>query len=345
MGGAQIRGKILPKSIAQQPPLATKRTALIVGVSGQDGAYLSKLLLDRGYEVHGTSRDAQASSFSNLTRLGIRDRIKLWSMSTTDFRSTLQVLLKVQPSEVYNLSGQSSVGLSFDQPVETLESVATGTLNLLEGIRFSGLPVRLYSAGSGEVYGDTGGVPATEEMRFAPRSPYAVAKAAAYWQVTNYREAYQLYACTGILFNHESPLRPERYVTRKIVAAACRIADGSGETLVLGNMDIARDWGWAPEYVEAMWLMLQQDVADDYIVATGVTRTLEEFVEAAFSCVSLDWREHVKSDPSLYRPADIRHGAANPTKANAKLGWQASKKGNDVVASMVKAESRSKARA
>jgi GDPmannose 4,6-dehydratase len=225
--------------------------------------------------------------------------------------------------------------------VETLESVATGTLNLLEGIRFSALPVRMYSAGSGEVYGDTNGVPATEEMRFAPRSPYAVAKAAAYWQVTNYREAYQLYACTGILFNHESPLRPERYVTRKIVAAACRIADGTGETLTLGNIDIARDWGWAPEYVEAMWLMLQQDTADDYIVATGITHTLEEFVEAAFSCVGLDWHEHVKSDPSLFRPADIRRGAADPSKAKAKLGWQAKKKLADVVSSMVNAESRS----
>ena len=265
-------------------------------------------------------------------------------MSTTDFRSVLQVLLKVQPSEVYNLSGQSSVGLSFDQPVETLESVATGTLNLLEGIRFSGLRVRLYSAGSGEVYGDTGGVPATEEMRFAPRSPYAVAKAAAYWQVANYREAYQLYACTGILFNHESPLRPERYVTRKIVAAACRIADGSGDTLVLGNMDIARDWGWAPEYVEAMWLMLQQDIADDYIVATGVTHTLEQFVEAAFSCVGLDWHDHVRSDPSLYRPADIRHGAADPTKVKTKLCWEAKKGFKDVVAAMVQAEARSTAR-
>jgi len=299
------------------------------------------LLLDRGYEVHGTSRDAQLSSFSNLTRLGIRERVKLWSMSVTDFRSVLQVLLRVRPAEVYNLAGQSSVGLSFDQPVETLESVATGTLNLLEAIRFSGLPVRFYSAGSGEVYGDTNGVPATEEMRFAPRSPYAVAKAAAYWQVTNYREAYQLYACTGILFNHESPLRPERYVTRKIVAAACRIADGSRETLVLGNIDVARDWGWAPEYVEAMWLMLQQDTADDYVVATGDTRTLAEFVEATFSCVGLDWHEHVRSDPSLFRPADIRRGAADPAKAKTKLGWQAQKRLNDIVASMVQAEARS----
>jgi GDPmannose 4,6-dehydratase len=307
-------------------------------VSGQDGAYLSRLLLDRGYVVHGTSRDAQASNFANLTRLGIRDRITVWSMSTTDFRSVLQVLLRVQPAEVYNLSGQSSVGLSFDQPVETLESVATGTLNLLEGIRFSGLPVRLYSAGSVEVYGDTNGVPATEEMRFAPRSPYAVAKAAAYWQVTNYREAYQLFACTGILFNHESPLRPERYVTRKVVAAACRIADGSDETLALGNMDIARDWGWAPEYVEAMWLMLQQETADDYVVATGKTHTLEEFVEASFRCAGLDWRDHVRTDASLFRPADIRRGAADPSKANSKLGWKAQKRLSDVVELMVQAE-------
>jgi GDPmannose 4,6-dehydratase len=179
-------------------------------------------------------------------------------------------------------------------------------------------------------------------MRFAPRSPYAVAKAAAYWQVANYREAYQLYACTGILFNHESPLRPERYVTRKIVAAACRIADGSGESLVLGNMDIARDWGWAPEYVEAMWLMLQKETADDYIVATGTTHTLEEFVDLAFQCVGLEWRNHVTTDASLFRPADIRRGAANPLKANTKLGWQARKQLKDVVALMVGAEARQK---
>ena len=300
------------------------------------------MLLERGYAVHGTSRDAQLSNFPNLKRLGIRERVIVSSMAVTDFRSVLQVLLRVRPTEVYNLAGQSSVGLSFDQPVETLESVATGTLNLLEAIRFSELPVRFYNAGSGEVYGDTNGLPATEEMRFAPRSPYAVAKAAAYWQVTNYREAYHLYACTGILFNHESPLRPERYVTRKIVAAACRIADGSGETLVLGNMNIARDWGWAPEYVEAMWLMLQQDNPDDYVVATGNTRTLAEFVEEAFSCVNLDWHDHVRTDPSLFRPTDIRHGAADPAKAKTKLGWQASKRLKDVVKLMVEAEARNK---
>ncbi len=197
-------------------------TALIAGVSGQDGAYLSRLLLDRGYAVHGTSRDAQASTFANLEKLRVLASVRRESMSITDFRSVLQVLQRVQPDEVYNLSGQSSVGLSFELPVETLESIATGTLNILEAIRFTGRPIRFYSAGSGEVFGDTDGLPATEVTRFAPRSPYAVAKAAAYWQVTNYREAYSIHACTGILFNHESPLRPERYVTRKIVAAACR---------------------------------------------------------------------------------------------------------------------------
>jgi GDPmannose 4,6-dehydratase len=205
-------------------------------VSGQDGAYLSSLLLNRGYKVHGTSRDAQAATFGNLNKLGIKGRVELDSMSTTDFRSVLQVIQRVRPTEVYNLSGQSSVGLSFEQPVETLESIATGTLNLLEAIRFSDFPVRFYSAGSGEVFGDTGGSPANENTHFAPRSPYAVAKAAAYWHVANYREAYRLHACTGILFNHESPLRPERYVTRKIVAAAHRISLGSVECLTLGNI-------------------------------------------------------------------------------------------------------------
>ena len=315
-----------------------RRVALIVGVSGQDGAYLSKLLLDRGYEVHGTSRDAQLANFSNLSRLGIRERVQLSSMSVTDFRSVLQVLLRVKPTELYNLSGQSSVGLSFDQPVETLESIATGTLNLLEAVRFSGLPVRLYSAGSGEVFGDTHGLPANEELRFAPRSPYAVAKAAAYWQVANYREAYKLYACTGILFNHESPLRPERYVTKKIVASACRIKAGSKERLVLGNIDVSRDWGWAPEYVEAMWLMLQQANPADFVVATGETRTLADFVDTAFDCLDLDWHEHVVSDASLYRPTDITLATADPSKAQRELGWRATKKMSDVVRLMVQAE-------
>jgi GDPmannose 4,6-dehydratase len=315
-----------------------KKTALICGISGQDGTYLSQFLLDRGYQVHGTSRDAQASSFANLAGAGILDRVSLSSMSVTDFRSVLQVLQKVKPDEIYNLSGQNSVGLSFEQPVETLESIATGTLNLLEAIRFSGLPVRFYSAGSGEVFGNTAGVPANEQTRFAPRSPYAVAKAAAYWQVTNYREAYQLYACTGILFNHESPLRAERFVTKKIVAAAHRIAAGSNETLLLGDIEIERDWGWAPEYVEAMWLMLQRDVPEDFVIATGSTRKLREFVAEAFAQVSLDWEDHVARDRSLLRPTDIRQGNADPGKAARELGWGAHNRMDDVVRLMMEAE-------
>jgi GDPmannose 4,6-dehydratase len=296
------------------------------------------LLLEKGYEVHGTSRDAQASSFANLAGAGVLPRIKLWSMSVTDFRSVLQVLQKVKPDEIYNLSGQNSVGLSFEQPVETLESIATGTLNLLEAIRFSGLPIRFYSAGSGEVFGNTAGVPANESTRFAPRSPYAVAKAASYWQVTNYREAYQLYACTGILFNHESPLRAERFVTKKIVAAAHRIANGSNETLLLGDIEIERDWGWAPEYVEAMWLMLQRDRPVDFVIATGETRKLKEFVKETFSQLSLQWADHVRSDRALMRPTDIHQIDADPTKAARELGWRASKRMDEVVRLMVEAE-------
>ena len=203
------------------------KKALICGVSGQDGAYLAQLLLNQCYEVWGTSRDAQMSSFRNLDWLGIKEQVKLVSMSLTDFRSVLQALTRSQPDEIYNLAGQTSVGLSFEQPVETLESVATGTLNLLEAIRFLGASIRFYNASSSECFGDTGGQAVDENTPFRPRSPYAVAKAAAFWEVANYREAYGLFACSGILFNHESPLRPERFVTQKIVASACRIAKGS----------------------------------------------------------------------------------------------------------------------
>lgn len=299
------------------------KKALICGISGQDGAYLAKLLLDKGYTVFGSSRDAQISSFRNLERLGIRQHVQFVSIGIQDFRSVLQAILKIKPTEIYNLAGQSSVGLSFEQPVETLESISVGTLNLLEAIRFSNLQIKFYSAGSSECFGDTGSVTADENTPFRPRSPYGVAKAAAFWQVANYREAYQLYACTGILFNHESPLRPERFVTQKIVAAACRIAQGSQEVLTLGNIDIARDWGWAPDYVEAMWLMLQQEIADDYVIATGKTYQLRDFIRVVFDSVGLDWNKYVKTDASFFRPTDIAEGHANPTKAYEKLGWVA----------------------
>lgn len=313
------------------------KKALICGISGQDGAYLTQFLINKGYIVCGTSRDAQISSFRNLVYLGIKDLVKLESMALNDFRSVLQVLTKIQPDDIYNLAGQSSVGLSFEQPVETLESIATGTLNLLEAIRFLGVPIKLYNAGSSECFGDTGEIAADQTTPFRPRSPYAVAKATAFWEVANYREAYGLFACSGILFNHESPLRPERFVTQKIVAGACRIAQGSNEKLYLGNIQIQRDWGWAPEYVEAMYLMLQQEQPDDYVIATGESSSLEEFVAAAFASVNLDWREHVVIDNSLLRPTDLAVGRGNPVKAKNKLGWQAKYKMQDVVQMMVKA--------
>ncbi len=314
------------------------KKALICGISGQDGAYLAKLLLDQGYSVCGTSRDAQMSSFSNLTRLGIRDSVKLESMSLNDFRSVLQVLAKIEPDEVYNLAGQTSVGLSFEQPVETLESIATGTLNLLEAIRFTGGKIKLYNASSSECFGDTGGKAAEESTPFHPRSPYAVAKAAAFWEVANYREAYNLFACSGILFNHESPLRPARFVTQKIVSVACRIAAGSSEKLQLGNISVQRDWGWAPEYVEAMYLMLQHSEPDDYVIATGESHALQEFVAQAFATLGLDWEEHTIIDISLYRPTEIAVGKGNPAKAKEKLGWEAKYKMHDVVKMMVEAK-------
>jgi GDPmannose 4,6-dehydratase len=314
------------------------KKALICGISGQDGAWLASFLLTKGYMVYGTARDDQVANFHNLECLNIRGRVVTESMALNDFRSVLQVLTKFQPDEVYNLAGQSSVGLSFQQPVETLESISVGTLNLLEAIRFTGFPIRFYSAGSGECFGDTGNAPADETTPFRPRSPYAVAKAAAFWEVANYREAYGLFACSGILFNHESPLRPERFVTKKIIAAACRIAAGSKEKLRLGNITICRDWGWAPEYVEAMWRMMQQEQADDFVIATGETNSLEEFVAEAFRRVGLDWREHVEIDPSLYRPTDIAVGRGNPAKAQRLLGWQATCRMREVVVRMVQAE-------
>lgn len=307
------------------------RKALICGISGQDGSYLSKLLLEKGYEVHGTSRDAQITSFKNLKHLGIKEQITFHSMALNDFRSVLQVLAKIQPDEIYNLAGQSSVGLSFDQSVETLESISMGTLNLLEAMRFIDAPIKIYNAGSSECFGNTHEEPANEETPFRPRSPYAVAKATAYWEVANYRDAYNLFSCTGILFNHESSLRPERFVTQKIVRSAQRIASGSKEKLNLGNITIARDWGWAPEYVEAMWLILQQEKPQDFVIATGETNSLEEFVSAAFDTLGLNWQDHVITDPSLIRPSEIMVSIGDPRRAERILGWKAKSMMCDVV--------------
>ena len=313
-------------------------TALICGVSGQDGAYLARLLLDKGYRVIGTSRDATTSSFANLERLGISDRVETASMVLTDFRSVLQTLSRFEPDEIYNLAGQSSVGLSFQQPVETLDSIAGGTINLLEAVRFTGRPMKLYNAGSSECFGDTGGKAANEDTAFRPRSPYATAKATAHWAVANYREAYGLHACTGILFNHESPLRPARFVTRKIVNGACRIARDGGGVLQLGNLSVSRDWGWAPEYVDAMWRMLQIEVPTDYVIATGKSHTLQSFCDAVFAELGLDAAAHVAMDEGLKRPSDIAFGQGDASRAGRDLGWTAGYQMKDIVKAMVESE-------
>lgn len=311
------------------------KTALICGISGQDGTYLAQLLLSKGYTVWGTSRDAQGSAFGNLKTIGIKDQVKLISMVPEDFRSVFMSVRQSQPDEVYYLAGQSSVGLSFEQPAETIQSVVIGVLNMLEAVRMADKPIRLYHAGSSECFGDTQGQPANEKTPFNPRSPYAVAKASAFWLVDNYREAYGLYACTGLLFNHESPLRPTRFVTQKIIQTAKRIAAGSGEKLILGRLDISRDWGWAPEYVDAMWRMLQLEKPEDFVIATGVTITLEEFVAHAFNVLDLNWKKHVVKDHSFFRPTDILMSSADPSKAKKKFGWFAQKYAHEIIEKML----------
>jgi GDPmannose 4,6-dehydratase len=314
------------------------KKALICGVSGQDGAYIARLLLEKGYEVYGGSRDSQMSSFKNLNTLGIKNDINLMSVNLNDFRSTLQSIIKIKPDEIYNLAGQSSVGLSFEQPVETLESISIGTLNILESIRFSNSGIKFYNAGSSECFGDTKDNAADENTLFQPRSPYAVAKSTAFWLVSNYRESYNINASTGILFNHESPLRPDRFVTKKIISTACKILNNKNIKLKLGNLDISRDWGWAPEYVEAMWLMLQSEIPEDYVIATGESNSLKDFIKTTFEYLNLNYEEHVISDDNLFRPSDLKIGRANPIKAETKLGWKAKSKMKDVIEKMIEFE-------
>jgi GDPmannose 4,6-dehydratase len=315
----------------------TKR-ALICGISGQDGSYLAKLLLERGYEVWGSSRDAEQSPFQNARQLGIYDSLHLASLNLRDVGNAIGLLKRVRPTEVFSLAGQSSVGLSFDQPVETIESIALGILTLLEAIRLTDPAIRLYNAGSTECFGDTGSSVANETTRFNPCSPYAVAKASAFWTVANYRQAYGIFACSGILSNHDSPLRPLRFVTRKIVHAAAQFALGKGVQLTLGNLEVERDWGWAPEYVEGIAKMLEKPSPEDCILATGESHTLSEFVKTAFELIGKDWREHITQDQNLMRPADIVRNKVDPAKAATYLGWKAKYHMKDVVAMMLDAE-------
>lgn len=314
------------------------KKALIIGVSGQDGALLTKYLLENNYQVHGTSRDSSSNNFANLKILNVLDKVTLHSMSLLNFRSVQQTILKIQPDEIYNLAGLTSVGLSFNEPVDTIESIAIGTLNILEVIRFFKLDVKFYNAGSSECFGNTEGIPASEKTPFNPSSPYAVSKATAFWLVANYREAYNIFACSGILFNHESFLRPDYFVTKKIIKSVCAIKNGSEEYLKIGRIDISRDWGWAPEYVIPMHLMLQQDVPEDYVISTGKMTTLEKFIELSFNYLDLDYKDFIEFDESLIRPVDIVQSIGNPNKARVNLGWAAKSQIEDIIQMMIEYE-------
>jgi len=306
------------------------KKALITGITGQDGSYLAEFLLDKGYEVHGIIRRSSTFSTSRIDHL-YRDphdpeaRLFLHYGDMTDGIVLKRLLDKIQPDEVYNLAAQSHVKVSFEQPEYTADIVALGTLRLLEAVRLhmeeTGREVRVYQAGSSEMFGSAP-PPQSESTSFHPRSPYAVSKVAAYWYAVNYREAYGAFVANGILFNHESERRGETFVTRKITRAVGRIKLGLQRKLYLGNLEARRDWGYAPDYVEAMWLMLQQDEPDDYVIATGESHSVREFVEVAFAAVGLDWRDYVEIDPRYFRPAEVDFLLGDPRKAREKLGWR-----------------------
>ncbi len=303
------------------------RKALITGITGQDGSYLAEFLLNKGYVVHGIVRRSSSFNTDRLSHL-YRDRhdpgtrLFLHYGDLVDGIGLREVLTRVQPEEIYNLGAQSHVRVSFDQPVYTVAADALGTMNLLEAIRDTGLPAHFYQASSSEMFGKVVETPQTETTPFYPRSPYACAKVYSYWQTVNYRESYGMFACNGILFNHESPRRGETFVTRKITRAATRIKEGLQQKLFLGNLDAKRDWGFAGDYVEAMWLILQQERADDFVVATGETHSVREFLDEVFGYLALDWKNHVEVDPKYFRPAEVDLLLGDSSKARRLLGWQ-----------------------
>lgn len=309
----------------------------MIGVTGQDGAYLAKLLLDQGIRVIGTSRDTAKANLTGLQTTGALDLIDLVSVDSANVETMVAFYEHHRPHFIFNLGGQSSVGESFKRPAETITSIIDTTAALLETMRRTGSNARFYNAGSSESFGDTERLPATSTSALRPLSPYGVAKASAAMLVKSYRESFGLYAVTGHLFNHESPLRPYRFVTAKIVRSAAAIAAGSRQTLSLGELNIARDWGWAPEYVDAMARMLVQDEPVDLVVATGTTMTLAKFVEYAFSWFGLDWRNYVDSDPTLARPNELQSSCGDPSQAASILGWRAQTYGEKLVGKLCEA--------
>jgi GDPmannose 4,6-dehydratase len=319
------------------------KKALITGITGQDGSYLADLLLSKGYEVHGIIRRASTFNTARIDHLyqdshvhGIRLFLHFGDLS--DSVQLVKLLYELQPDEVYNLAAQSHVRVSFDIPEYTADITGVGTIRILEAIREAGVVPRFYQASSSEMYGKVQEIPQTETTPFWPRSPYGAAKVFSYWATVNYRESYSLHANNGILFNHESPRRGETFVTRKISRAVSRIKLGSDEFLYLGNLEAKRDWGYAPEYVEGMWRILQQDEPDDYVLATNETHTVREFVELAFAHVGLDWKEHVRYDKRYERPAEVDLLIGNPAKAKQKLGWEPKVRFEELVQIMVDAD-------
>jgi GDPmannose 4,6-dehydratase len=308
-------------------PQTSRRKALITGITGQDGSYLAELLLEKGYEVHGIIRRSSTFNTERIQHL-YRDphdpaaRLFLHYGDLVDGIGLREILTRVAPDEVYNLGAQSHVRVSFDQPVYTVQTDALGTIGLLEAIRDTHIAVKFYQASSSEMFGKVVETPQTETTPFYPRSPYACAKVYSYWQTINYRESYGMFACNGILFNHESPRRGETFVTRKITRAATRIKLGLQKKLYLGNLQAKRDWGFAGDYVEAMWRMLQQEKPDDFVIATGQTHSVQEFVEEVFGLLQLDWKQHVETDPRYFRPAEVDLLLGDPAKAKRLLGWQ-----------------------
>src|SRR6266581_235949 len=316
------------------------KRALITGITGQDGSYLAELLLSKGCEVHGIIRRASTFNTGRLDHIYSdphlnKTALKLHYGDLSDASAMARLIGKIAPDEIYNLAAQSHVRVSFDSPEYTTDITATGTVRLLEAIRETGIKPRFYQASTSEMYGKVQEIPQTEKTPFYPRSPYGVAKLYAYWITVNYREAYGLYAVNGILFNHESPVRGESFVTRKIAIEAARIGSGKDEMLLLGNMDAQRDWGHARDYVEAMWLMLQQDTADDYVIATGEMRSVRDFVAAAFAMVGLDWQKYVVVDEAYMRPADVHELRGDASKAMKVLGWKPKTTFDELVREML----------
>ncbi|HMF51337.1 MAG TPA: GDP-mannose 4,6-dehydratase [Candidatus Saccharimonadales bacterium] len=319
------------------------KKALITGITGQDGSYLAELLLGKGYEVHGVMRRASTFNTERIDHLyqdphinGVR--LFLHYGDIADSTNLIKLLYRIQPDEIYHLAAQSHVRVSFDIPEYTGDVTGLGTIRILEAIRETGLKAKFYQASSSEMYGKVQEVPQRETTPFYPRSPYGAAKVYAYWLTVNYRESYGMFACNGILFNHESPRRGETFVTRKVTRAAARIKAGLENKLYLGNLDARRDWGYAKEYVEAMWLMLQQTDPDDYVIATGETHSVRDLLEAAFSYLSLDWRKHLEVDERYYRPAEVDLLIGDASKAKSKLKWEAKTKFNDLVRLMIDAD-------